>query len=186
MIKVKFEDKVYEVKNTLDEILISDFENIISIMNNKKNYIDRWSEVFIILGLPEIVLENMDSSDFINVIKEVDINTDTEVKLEKEITIDNVVYRIKHDEVKISVKEMRLIEKFIIDNDNKYIGDIMAVLYRNESSDDTINYDLTHIKHKAKLFRDNVTVDKSLPFLKYLSTKIVKDFNTIKNEYSNT
>jgi hypothetical protein len=186
MINVRFEDKVYEVKSTMSEILINDFETIISIMNNKKNYIDRWSEVFIILGLPEAVLENMDSSDFINVIKEIDINTDVEVKLEKEITIDNVVYKTKHDEVKISVKEMRLIEKFIIDNDSKYIGDIMAVLYRNESSDDTINFDLSHIKYKAKLFRDNVTVDKSLPFLKYLSTKIVKDFNTIKNEYSNT
>ena len=42
----------------------------------------------------------------------------------KEITIDNIVYKLKHDEVKISVKEMRLIEKFIIDNDSKYIGDV--------------------------------------------------------------
>lgn len=186
MIKVKFEEKSYEVKNKLDEILIGDFENIISIMNTKKNYIDRWSEIFIILGLPQEVVDNMDSSDFINVIREIDIDTNVEVELHKEITIDDILYQLKHDEVKISVKEMRIIEKFIIENESKYIGDIMAVLYRNEKSDDIINYDLTHIKYKAKLFRENITVDKSLPFLKYLSTKIVKDFNTITNEFSNT
>jgi hypothetical protein len=186
MLKVKFDKKTYKIKSELKELLIGEFEQIIAIMNNNKNYIDRWSEVFLILGLPEIVLESMDSADFINLIKEIDINTNVDVKLLKEIEIEGVKYQLKHDEVKVSVKEMRIIEDFIIKNENKYIGDIMAVLYRNEKSDDTINYDLAHIKHKAKLFRENVTVDKSLPFLKYLSTKIVKDFNTIKNEFSNS
>lgn len=186
MIIVKHNDNKYNIKSEIEEILIGDFENIIDVMNTERNYVDRWSEVFTYLGLPNEVIEDMDSEDFLNIIKEVNITIDKDVELTKEITIEGINYRLKSDEIKISVKDMRFIEDFIIRGKNKYIGEIMAVLYRNESSDDNINYDLSHIKHKAKLFRDNVSVDKSIPFIKYLSTKIVKDFNTVQNEFTTT
>lgn len=186
MLIVKYNNKKYNVKNETNEILIGEFEDLIETMNSEKNYIDRWSEVFVLLGLPQDVVDDMDSEDFINIIKEMNITIDRDMELTPEIEIEGILYKLKSNEIKISVKDMRFIEDFIIKGKNKYIGDIMAVLYRNEKSDDVINYDLSHIKHKAKLFRENVTVDKSIPFIKYLSTKIVKDYTTIQNEFTTT
>lgn len=187
MIKVKFDKKIYNIKSKLEDIMIGDFEKIANIMSSSTNYIDMWNDIFLILGLPQEVIDNMDSSDFINIINEIDINISTSIdidyKLHKQIKINGINYKIKHDVVKISVKEMRIIENVIKKSDNKYIADIMAILYKDDLSED--NYDLTYIEEKSNLFRENVTIDKALPFLKYLSNKVVKDFNLIRDEFNN-
>lgn len=186
MLNIKIEDKVYSIKNQLNEFYIGEFEELMIIMNDKINYLDKWSSIFIKLGVPNYVIDNMDADDFINIINKIEFDLESDIKITKSIEIDGQNYVYNFDEVKINVKEMRLIEDFIVKDNQKYLSEIMAVLYKNENSDKNINFDLTHIKHKAKLFNDNITIDKCIPFIKYLSIKIVKDFKLIENEFKAT
>lgn len=186
MLNIKIEDKVYSIKNQINEFYIGEFEDLMVIMNDKINYLDKWSSIFIKLGIPEYVIDNMDTDDFIKIIDKIEFDLENDIEITNNIEIDNQNYVYNFDEVKINVKEMRLIEDFIVKDNQRYLSEIMAILYKNEKCDKNINFDLTHIKHKAKLFKDNVTIDKCIPFIKYLSIKIVKDFKAIENEFKAT
>ena len=64
--------------NSVDELLLKDFEYITSIFNDKeKQHFEKWSEIFVFLGLPEDVVDEFDTFAFIDIIKEFNIFVNT-------------------------------------------------------------------------------------------------------------
>jgi hypothetical protein len=177
MININFDGKTIAIKNTVNELLIGEFEYICDILNDTKNIntIEKWGNIFLYLGIPQDVLDNLDAMDFIELIKEFNISDKNFTTIENEITLDGHIYYYNFDEVKMTVKEVTLIESYITKDSNKYIGDMMAILYKRNDVDKNITFDKAHIEHKAKLFRKNITADKSIPFLTYLTKKLSKD-----------
>lgn len=180
MINLKFEEKTYSIKNNTDELTIGEFENICAILNSDMlTKLDKWSKVFKYLGVPEDIIDEFDSFDFIEMIKQFNMFNGELLDYVKEIEIDGKIYVLFNEKFKITVKENTIIESFVQKNSERYIGEMMAVLYKLEGTDKTIWYDAAHIKHKAKLFRDNVTIDKALPIIGYLTKKLVNENNLI-------
>jgi hypothetical protein len=176
MININFEDKTYTIKNQVSELLIKDFEHICSILNDKeKNKIDKWSEIFIYLGLPEEVVDEFDSFAFINIIKEFNLIDVEGEDFAKEIILDDKTYIAYEDKFKLTVKEMSLIEYYVQKNENRYLGEMMAIIYKHPDYDKTINFDKAHIHFKAELIRKQITTNKAIPFITFLSKRLIKD-----------
>lgn len=184
MIKIKFEDKDYFIKNNKTEITIGEFEDLCTIYNdNNKTILERWCDILVYLGADSNIVDEFDAFDFKNIISNINLFEDETEKSEifKEVDIDGKLYISYDENFKLTVKENILIDEYISKNTEKYIGELMAVIYKLEGTDKTIWYDKSHLKFKAELFRKNVTIDKIIPILNYLTRKIVND-NNLMNE----
>ena len=181
MLKINLNEKSYEIRNSMNELLIKEFEHITSLLNDKeKQYFEKWSEIFIYLGLPQDIVDSFDTFAFLDIIKEFNIFKHSDTEIVKEIEIKGDLY-ISYDETfKITVKDMAMIEGYIAKNDNRYIGEVMAILYKRPGFDKKINYDKAHIHHKAELFRNNITADNVVPIISFLSKKLVVDYELVK------
>jgi len=183
MINLKFDSKTYQIKNSINEFLINEFEHICSILNDKeKNHLTKWTEIFIYLGVPEDVIDNFDSFDFIEMIKQFNIFTTESTDFIKEIVLDDITYIAFDDKFKLTVKEMTLIEDYIQKNENRYLGEILAVIYKRQDLDKSMTYDKAHLKYKAELIRKQVMADVAIPIIGFLSKKLINDYNLITNE----
>jgi hypothetical protein len=183
MIILKFGEEKYNIKNKTNELTIGEFEEICFILNSDSlSKIDKWSKIFVFLGVPQEIIDEFDSFDFIEMIKEFKIFDEQNNEYVKEINLQDKVYNLYDEKFKLTVKENALIEEFVQKNNERYIAEIMAVLYKLEGTDKTIWYDTTHIKYKAKLFRDNVTIDKAMPIITYLTKKLVTETDLLFND----
>ncbi len=46
MLKINLNEKSYEIRNSMNELLIKEFEHITSLLNDKeKQYFEKWSEI---------------------------------------------------------------------------------------------------------------------------------------------
>ena len=185
MITLQFKNDTYNLRNELDELTVGEFEKISSILNDtEKNLLDKWAEVFTLLGVPQDIIDYFDAETFVSVIKQFNfINEKKTLKtIEKVITVDNVDYvAYDGDEFKMTVKQLCLIEDFIKKNSNRYLGDILAVIYKSVNIDDNMHFDKAHIKHKAELFRKELSAKYAMPLLVYLSKKIINDTTVIED-----
>lgn len=186
MIQIKHGENIYDVKNLTTELLVKEFEEITYILNNKKLHtIERWSRVFKYLGVPEETIDNFDTTDFIELIKEYNLTTVLDTTITKEIEIDGWVYSAYDEKFKLTVRETALIENYIHKNDNKYIGELLAIVYKKQGIESSLHFDTSHIAYKAKLIRENITADVAIPLINFLSKRLIKDFDIIENEVNN-
>lgn len=181
MLKINHKEKTYQVRNNVDELLLKEFEEVSSIFNNKdKDYFEKWSEIFVYLGLEQDFVDELDTFAFIDIIKEFNIVNLDKTDIIKEIEVEGDLYVAYDEQFKLTVKEMTLIEHYIKKNENRYLGEIMAIVYKRPGFDKTINFDKAHIHHKAELFRKNLTADKAIPFISFLSKKLIYDYELIE------
>lgn len=183
MLKINVNNESYTIKNKLDELTIAEFEKICFILNNEAiSKITKWSQIFVYLGLPEEIVDEFDSFAFIDIIKQFNLNEFDVAEPIPSIEIDGETYVSFTDKLKITVKEMGLIEAHIAKNKDFYIGELMAILFKKEGIGKEIHYMDNHIKVKAKAFRNKVTADKCIPFIGYLSKKMINNFEMLNNE----
>lgn len=183
MIDIKFKNETYSIKNKIEEIVIKDFEQIINILNDKsKDFIEKWSDIFIFLGVPNEVIDNFDIGDFINLIKQFNLTEVNTKEIKKSITFNGIEYFAYEDAFKLTVKETILIESYIKKNDNRYLGELISIVYKNPEVSKDINFDKAHIHHKAEMIRKEITADIALPIIAFLSKKLINDFNPIIND----
>lgn len=184
MIKIKFGEESYEIKNNRYEITIGEFEDLSNIYNdNEKGIVERWSDILVYLGASREVVDEFDMFDFRNIISNIKLFEDETNMFDiiKEIEIDGKKYISYDEKFKLTVKENTIIDEYISKNTTKYLGELMAVIYKLEGTDKTIWYDKSHLKYKAELFRKNITMDKLIPVLNFLTRKLVND-NNLMNE----
>jgi len=181
MIVIKFDGKEYEIKNEAKELLVGEFEVLSAILNDEgKDEVASYIKVFTELGIPEEVIDSMDYDDFEKVITQLNLSDVLEKEYKQEIVIDGYTYvSYTGDDFKLKVKDMSLIEIFVKNNPNKYIGELLAVLFKRTDLSKVEHYDKEHLKHKAKLFRENVTADIAIPFIVYFSDKLIKNVKEI-------
>ena len=168
----------YEIRNQLDELTIGEFEELSLIMNNHElNTIDKWSRVFNFLGIPIDVIDSFDSFTFMDIIKEFNFFNVHLNKPVDEISLNGITYKasLKDDQPLITVKEMKLIEDAIKSNPHRYLANMLAIIYKRDDVDKTITYDNAHIKFKADMIRKEITADIAMPYIEFLSKKLIND-----------
>ena len=171
------------MRTQLNELYIGEFEAISTLLNDKDlPYIDKWSDIFIILGMTEGEVNELDVKDFISIINSLAIGYTPDNKVTKEITLNGRVYSHSKEEFSITVKEMRLMEAFIYESPEKYIGEALAVVYKDKDLDASLHFDPEHLRNKAKSIREQVTADVAMPILNKISGVLIDKFKIMENE----
>lgn len=181
MLTIKYNNQSFDIRNELTELTIKDFEFITNNVNDKeKPTFDKWSEIFVYLGVPQEIVDEMDSDEFLQIAKEFyDIETNfTDVP--QFIEVDGITYRAYEEKFKMTVKEMSMIEAAVRKNRDRYIAEVMAIIYKNPELDKALTYDKSHIHFKAELFRKTLTADKCVPMINFISGRLIKDSEQIQ------
>ena len=156
-----------QIANKMNEITVEEFEKISAIHNNKElDNIEKQIKVFEVVGIEE---EDWDDFNYF-VEKTKEFNTDNYEPKDaiEEIEIDGFTYKA---EMKLSVKDTKLIEKMIVKENKHSVSDIMALMFKRTDLSNTEHYDSAHLKHKSKLFRTQ-PAEIAIPYLNYVTTTI--------------
>lgn len=157
------------IANKMNEITIEEFEKISAIHNNKElDNIEKQIKVFEVVGVEEDEWD--DFNYFVEKTKE--FNTDNYEAKEPitEIEIDGYTYKA---EMKLSVKDTKLIEKVIVKENKHSVSDILAIMFKRSDLSNVEHYDNAHLKHKSKLFRTQAA-EIAIPYLNYVTQTISK------------
>lgn len=174
--------KGIELKTSLDEFTISEFEQIMSILNdNKLNNIDKYLEVLVVAGMKdESILVDVSFSELKEYMESIQITTG-EYKLINEFELNNRKYIAFKDELIFTAKDVAMIENSIKKNGIKYILDVMAILFKDDQLTFREHYDESHIKHKKALFNE-LPASYVYPYLPIISSKLVTKIKNLEHQ----
>lgn len=156
-----------QIANKMNEINIEEFEKISAIHNNQElDNIEKQIKVFEVVGIEEDEWE--DFKYFVEKTKE--FNTDNYENKEPvtSLEVDGFTYNA---EMRLSVKDTKLIEKIIVKENKHSVSDIMALFFKRSDLSNTEHYDSAHLKHKSKLFRLQAA-EIAIPYLNFVTQTI--------------
>jgi len=182
MLKFRIKDEEFSFKNA-EDLLINDYENLAAILNNPSiNEIDRFFKAFVLLGVDGDILDTLDGFSFLKIIKEF---KDVEMpvgEFTQFLEINGRTYQSFDQEFFFSVKDMKMIEASVKKNPTHFIGEVMAIVFKDTELTKTEHQDDAHIKYKAKLIRENVQYKVALPFIASFSKQMIANLESYKNE----
>jgi len=171
-----------QIPNQLNELTIQQFEDITEIHNDSSlDIIEKHIKVFELLGVSEdeMVEADVDFETFKKYVQE--FNQKTDASIIKEVEIDGYTYKAYEEEFKLSVKDMKVIEKIINSKHKGYLSELVAVLFKRTDLSKVEHYDKAHIKHKAKLFREQ-KAELAVPYLVHIGQKFSKQIENATAE----
>ena len=157
-----------EIPSKMDELTVEQFQKISAIHNNEEyNTLEKHCKVFEYLGITEEEMD-VDFEVFLENVKEFNKDNFTKKDTVEEIELEGYTYKA---DMKLSVKDSRIVEKIIKKDNKEYISDIMALMFKRTDLSNTEHYDPAHLKHKSKLF-SKLKADISIPYLTFVTYKI--------------
>lgn len=168
-----------EIPNKMNELTIDQFERISQILNNKEfDNIEKYVEMFKFLGIDEKQWDDYPFSEFIKLVQEFNLDSYTPQEPIGTIELEGYTYTA---ELRLSVKETKLIEKIVNTKPNHYISDIMAIMFKRTDLSNTEHFADAHLKHKAKIFRD-LKAEVCVPYIVFVTEKIAEYAKTNSSE----
>ena len=157
-----------EIPSKMDELTVEQFQKISAIHNNEEyDTLEKHCKVFEYLGITEEEMD-VDFEVFLENVKEFNKDNFTKKDTVEEIELEGYTYKA---DMKLSVKDSRIVEKIIKKDNKEYISDIMALMFKRTDLSNTEHYDPAHLKHKSKLFSKH-KADISIPYLTFVTYKI--------------
>jgi len=173
MIKIK----EYEVKNSIEELTIEQFEEVSRITNDLGlDYVEKQLKLFSFLGVPEEVLDALTIPELKEAVKEFNDVPNKKYPFVQELEIDGYIYKAyEGEDFIINAKDFSLIEKKIKKQES-YISYLMAVIFKRTDLTKTEHYESAHLKLKEKLFR-KLPAATSVAYLTAISKEVVNVSN---------
>jgi hypothetical protein len=157
-----------EIPSKMEELTLEQFQKISAIHNNDEyDTLEKHCKVFEYLGITEDEMD-VDFELFLENVKLFNKDNYTKKDPVEEIEIDGYTYKA---EMKLSVKDSRIVEKIVKKDNKEYISEIMALMFKRTDLSNAEHYDSAHLKHKAKLF-SKLKADISIPYLTFVTYKI--------------
>ena len=168
-----------EIPNKMDELTIEQFEKISQILNNQEfDNIEKYVEMFKYLGVEEKLWDDYPFSDFIKLVQDFNLDSYTPQEPVTSIELEGYTYTA---EMRLSVKETKLIEKIVNGKPNNYISDILAIMFKRTDLGNTEHFTDAHLKLKSKLFRTQ-KADLCVPYIVFVTEKIAEYAKTNASE----
>jgi hypothetical protein len=157
-----------EIPSKMEELTLEQFQKISAIHNSDEyDTLEKHCKVFEYLGITEDEMD-IDFDLFLENVRLFNKDNYTKKDTVEEIEIDGYIYKA---EMKLSVKDSRIVEKIVKKDNKEYISDIMALMFKRTDLSNNEHYDSAHLKHKSKLF-SKLKADISIPYLTFVTNKI--------------
>lgn len=184
MINITIAGQQKTINGHLSEITVRAFEKLCTIvLQESADILDKHLEIFGVLGMSEADVDTITPAEFLEVVKQF-VLMDKEIKdFQKEITIDGKIYQaFAGDKFILSVRDLARIEKYIkLKNGSLFIGEMLAVIYKDPLLSKEENYKPEYLTQKSELFRDKVMSDVAYPYLNLITKDLTTTiFNGIK------
>ena len=169
-----------EVFNKANEMTLKQYEDVNVILNNKHtDSTEKYIKVFKYFGVEESYLDDLDFKDFADMVKEFSQSEKVEVEKVKEFELNGYTYKSFDDDFKISVKDLKEIEKAF--KNERHICQLMAIFFKRTDLSNAEHYAPAHIKEKSKLFR-TLNAEFCVPYLFELGKMFAKQIEDAKSE----
>jgi hypothetical protein len=182
MYKIEIEGlEPFEVKTKMTEFTLKEFENISTILNDKNiDSVDKYLNILERLNTPEEILDELDSEEFLKIVETFTSDKVENTELTRTIQVDGYTYEAYPEgkEFKLKARDFGLIENAIKKNPNKYVLDVIAIIFKRTDLSRTEHYTNGHIKQKKKLFA-NQTADLYYPYIGFIHDKISKKIKDV-------
>jgi hypothetical protein len=195
-----FTVKGFKLPNKASEMNIKLYEKLSEVLESKvkdngenkdvfkyESVIDKYLDVLELLGLPESAINELSQEEFKKAV--IDFNKPTKVnyKMINKIEVNGRVYKaFEGKKFILNVKDGALIEKYARQNPTRYVAEMLAVIFKDESLTDREHRENAHIKHKANIFRNELKAEIAVPFLMEVAKKILiagqKEILAVGNE----
>ena len=163
---IKLETRDVEIKTSLSEISLSEFEQCMLIYTKEYKYaIDQYIEIIQVLSdLTVDEIESFEINEFEKLINEIELNDfNSYVDVFKnEFIHQGITYKTKATDTtfKFSVKEMFVIQDKLKSKSVDYVSTVAAILFNDVTVITTEG-----IKTKQEIFKDVMTMDYIAPYL---------------------
>jgi len=176
MITFNYGGKSFDLRNTPDELTLVEFEQIFNIQNrpnNKDQNIQNHFEVFELLGVPDEILDKMTQKEFIEAVEA--FNTyEIDNTAPKEVVVGKRKYiAYEGEEFEFGARDLSLIEKAANLGDGHFPSYVLAIIFKDEELTRVEHKDWNHIKHKATIFRKELSAKEALPYLGRVARRTV-------------
>lgn len=167
-----------EIPNTLDELTIEQFENITELSSNSTiDPVDKYLQIFGSLGLEESLFFDVDIAEFIELTKK--FNDLPEVKYPAIPQIELAGYSYTA-EMKLTVRDTKLIEKIALQKNKGYISEILAIMFKRDDLTPAEHYADAHLKLKAKMIKE-LKASIAIPYLLFIAQKVAKQVEKVED-----
>jgi hypothetical protein len=175
-----------EIKNLASEMDIQTFEKVSSFINdNEAETFEKWINIFVYLGVDENELNDMEFNDFRECVREFNKPAPkVDPSYTKTLEIDGYTYQSYEDEFKLSVRDLKYIEKAIRKDSGNYLAKMMAIIFKRTDLTPTEHYADAHIDFKTKLFKKQ-NAELVIPFVAYVGNKLNETVQKVKEDAEN-
>lgn len=164
-----------EIKSELNEISLEDFEKIcVCLTKEFEDSFEKHLEIFSILGLSEEDIDSIIPVDFLNLVRLFRSVPWESSNFVNEITVEGKTYTaFTGEKYTLSIRDLAKVEKYIKRDKTKYIGELIAIIYKDKSLTKEEQYSEETITKNAELFRKNITADIALPYINLILKDVV-------------
>lgn len=184
MIKIKG----HEVANFPREMTIGDFEKTtnltmmtVSKMGDEttktdfESDIEKWLYVFEKLGVPTEILDNLTKDELVEAVKNFNTKDEQTYEVIDEIEVKGKIYKASIKEgVEIGARQFGLIEKLVKKYPKQIPSMVVAVVFEDQELTKNEHLSEAHAKHKAEIFRKEVSAGVAVPYIPWLMNEIFK------------
>ena len=168
-----------EIPNNLDELTIEQFEVITELSNNKElDAVDKHLQIFASLGLAESEFYDVDVADFIEYTNQFNNIPEVNYPTISQIELAGYSYTA---EMKLTVRDTKLIEKIAIAKPKGYISDVLAIFFKRDDLTSTEHYAEAHLKLKSKMIKE-LKANVAIPYLLFITNKLAKQVEDVTAE----
>jgi len=166
-----------DIPNHLDELTVEQFEVITELSNNKElDAVDKHLQIFASLGVAESEFYDVDVADFIEYTNQFNTIPEIEYPTISQIELAGYSYTA---EMKLTVRDTKLIEKIAIHKPKGYISDVLAIFFKRDDLTSTEHYADAHLKLKAKLIKE-LKANIAIPYLLFITNKLAKQVDAVE------
>lgn len=167
-----------DIPNTLDELTIEQFEVITELSSNSSiDPVDKYLQIFGSLGLEESLFFDVDIADFIEFTQKFNDLPEVQYPTISQIELAGYSYTA---EMKLTVRDTKLIEKIALQKNKGYISEILAIMFKRDDLTVTEHYADAHLKLKAKMIKE-LKAAIAIPYLIFIAQKVAKQAEKVED-----